>query len=199
MTMIAFAAFAATLVGLAGFALGIPAVVIVMGCGSMLVCCLALAAIPLACDGKPCRSIFGAKHDGLAAISNPAWLFDQCERAWHCSDHAEDEIVHILQSVPSLGPAKAGFCAQMIYGISGCLDTHNLQRFGIREREFRGAEAKYKPATVCAKIASYNDLCRKLGGTAHLWDSWCEYVAHRGTAGTFEANSVSALHLAPLN
>jgi hypothetical protein len=159
----------------------------------------AASDVALACDNKPCRSIFGAKIAGLASIDEPHWLYEQCERAWACSDHVEDELVHIFQSAPSLGPAKAGFCTQMIYGVSGCLDTHNLVRFGLNPREFRGAEGKYKPATVCAKISAYNDVCRKLGGTAYLWDSWCEYVAERGTAGTYSAEAISALHLAPLN
>jgi hypothetical protein len=159
----------------------------------------AAADTRLACEGKPCHSIFGHKIAGLASVNKPEGLYEQCERAWACSDHIEDELVHIFQSVPCLGPAKGGFCAQMIYGVSGCLDTHNLARFGLNPHEFRGAEAKYKPATVCAKISAYNELCRKLGGTAYLWDSWCEYIAERGTAGTYSADAISALHLAPIN
>jgi hypothetical protein len=159
----------------------------------------AVLDIKYAWRGEACRSIFGAKLDGMREIrQNARMYYEQCEDAWFRSDNAEDELLHIFQTIPCLGPAKAGFCAQMLYGVSGCLDTHNLQRFGIGERQFRGREAKYAAITYSRKITEYNRLCAKLGGTAYLWDTWCEYLANRDPVNYRDADYVSSLHLSPL-
>jgi hypothetical protein len=149
---------------------------------------------------EPCRSIFGAKHAGLAELrDHAAAYYEQCERSWHDSENAADEIVGTLTHVPALGFVKAGFLAQMLYGVSGCIDTHNCARYGIDPETWHYRDdARYRKARMMGAATDYNRLCARLGGTEQLWDSWCEYVAARGTAGTYDADAVSALHLAPL-
>lgn len=153
-----------------------------------------------ACRGDPCRSIFGAKVRGLAELdANAGAYYEQCERSWHDSENAADEIVSTLTHIPGIGFVKAGFIAQLVYGVSGCIDTHNCSRYGIDPETWHcRTEAAYRKARVGGAAAGYNRLCASLGGTAQLWDTWCEYVAARGTAGTYDADAVSALHLAPL-
>lgn len=146
------------------------------------------------------RSLFGAKHSGLAYVrAHSAELLEGCEYAYEtCNDvDAANVIVGVLCDIPNIGPAKAGFICQMIYGLSGCIDTHNLTRFDLREREFRmdrdlSARAKAKVVT------RYNDFCRRAGGARALWDGWCEYVHANQPINYPSAEYVSALHTVPL-
>jgi hypothetical protein len=146
-------------------------------------------------------SLFGSKHAGLAYLHQHApELWERCEYAYETSDDdtAADLILPILASVPCLGPAKTGFVAQMVYGLSGCIDTHNLTRFSLPDRVFRGREARHSWPRVRATIRDYNAFCRKVGGTEALWDGWCTYLAERDPVNYPNAFRVSELHLAPL-
>ncbi len=162
---------------------------------------IAVADYPLVRRGEHAQSIFGAKHNGLAYLRHhSADLWERCEYAYEtCDDEtATDIILGVLAEVPCLGPAKAGFVCQMIYGLSGCIDTHNLTRFNLPERTFRGREAKLSWSRVRAMYRDYNAFCRKVGGTAALWDGWCTYLAERDPVNYPSAHRVSELHLAPL-
>lgn len=144
--------------------------------------------------------LFGAKHAGLAYVQSHAEeLLEECEECYALLDDedAENAILHVLMRIPSIGPAKAGFICQMLYGLSGCIDTHNLTRFGLAERHFRcdnRATAKRRAAIV----RDYNSFCRKVGGTAALWNGWCDYLAARDPLNYPTGDRVSELHLAPL-
>lgn len=148
------------------------------------------------------RPLFGAKHSGLAYVrAHAGELLDRCESAYHYANDdrtAEDAILYTLLDIPGIGPAKAGFICQMLYGLSGCIDTHNLKRFGIGERTFRGREAGYSEARLRRTISDYNQFCRKAGGCAALWDGWCEYVSKRDPINYSSAELVSRLHTIPL-
>ncbi len=144
-------------------------------------------------------SLFGAKHSGLAYLRQHApELWEACEYAYETAndDTAADLILAELMRVPSLGPAKAGFVAQMIYGLSGCIDTHNLARFNLPARAME--VHKRNPARCRATLRDYNAFCRKVGGTEALWDGWCAYLAERDPVNYPSAYRVSELHLAPL-
>jgi len=142
------------------------------------------------------RSIFGTKHRGLDWLdANGADLWDDCKRAYDGHD-AEDTLVELCMSIPGIGPAKAGFIVQMSYGLSGCIDTHNIARFGLGQREFACSRKGTRSARKL--IARYNQFCYNTGGTAFLWDSWCAYAAERDPVNYRDADYVSALHLAPI-
>lgn len=107
-------------------------------------------------------------------------------------------LLHFAR-IPGLGLAKAGFLVQLAFGAGGCLDTHNLRRFGIpphrfviRERD--SAELRER------KAREYVDTCEALGGAPGLWDTWCTYVATetRDAARYRDAFDVSATHCAAL-
>jgi hypothetical protein len=153
----------------------------------------------------PSRTIFGAKVEGLAylaAQSEPLW--SHCEHAaCHLSGHdLADALVEIIEDVPGIGIAKAGFAAQMIYGVSGCLDTHNAARFGLARTLLREHDRRTGIAPWRRRIARYNRLIASdaVGGTERLWDTWCEYVATVASRGRFWGgpDEVSALHLAAI-
>lgn len=144
--------------------------------------------------------LFGMKRTGISYINKFSEdLYSRCEYVYETADDetAENAILHILMNIPGIGPAKAGFICQMIYGLSGCLDTHNIIRFGIPERTFRGKEAKYSVKRLGQTVRDYNSFCRKVGGTAVLWDQWCEYVSNRDPVNYPTPERVSELHLIP--
>ncbi len=126
-------------------------------------------------------------------------IYWQCEDiVEHAGPRAADYLVGYLATLPGLGLAKAGFAAQMAYGLSGCLDTHNHKRFGIRPRTF---DHYKRVRTVRGRrrfAARYNAVVDRAGGTAALWNGWCFYVALRRPKVYLNANIVSALHVAAL-
>lgn len=97
-----------------------------------------------------------------------------------------------------LGLAKGGFFLQMMFGVSGCMDSRNLDLFEINNRAFRTDHlTKAKPSTRMRKIRSYHNFIKRLGGTARLWDIWCDlYAEQRGTIanGLTSGWAVSAYH-----
>lgn len=148
--------------------------------------------------GRAYRSVWGWKHFGLADIvEKKADYYELCERQFQDTEgeELEDGLLHTLTSIPGIGCAKGGFIAQMIYGVSGCLDGHNLKRFEIPYGRYKVAGTSCRRRSTL--ITEYNEVCRKLGGPQSLWDSWCCYVADRD-ANYVDADHVSRLHLTPL-
>jgi hypothetical protein len=159
---------------------------------------IAVADYPIIRRREHAQSIFGAKHAGLSYLrEHAAELYERCEYAYEtCDDEtAADIIINIIAEVPCLGCAKAGFVTQMIYGLSGCIDTHNLTRFGLDERTFKVNKPLKRFRAV---TRDYNAFCRKVGGTAALWDGWCDYLAERDPVNYPTGERVSELHLIPL-
>jgi len=113
-------------------------------------------------------------------------------------DHAASELLAYFASLPGLGLVKGGFVAQLAFGLVGCLDTHNINRYGLKQSAF--SAHSYKGAktiqTKQRKVNHYLELCANLGGCEGLWDSWCEYVHTSSMFGnTYEnADHVSAMH-----
>ncbi len=80
-----------------------------------------------------------------------------------------------LTKIPGLGLPKAGFVMQLALGEVGCMDTHNLQRFGLQAQTFKfGKNASDKLRQ--AKALLYIEACKDAGGCEYLWDSWCELI-----------------------
>lgn len=118
-----------------------------------------------------------------------------CERA------CEVALTEYFASLPGLGLAKGGFMVQLCFGLSGCLDSHNLARFGIAAGPFQANafKALRRDATRRQRAADYVNHVHACGGPAGLWDSWCDYVADLRPA-TFESGfHVSSYHVAALD
>ncbi len=110
-----------------------------------------------------------------------------------------DAALELMAQCPGLGLVKAGFVLQLCWGVSGCLDTHNLVRFNLKASAF--ALGKAKAATRLRKAAEYNALIELLGGCEQLWDGWCQwaYDHGKGNKGHYNnADAVSAEHCAAL-
>lgn len=113
-------------------------------------------------------------------------------------EHAASELLLYLAGLPSLGLVKAGFVAQLAFGLVGCLDTHNLFRFGLSESEFKSSSFKGAKTitTKQRKVNHYIAVCNDLGGARGLWNSWCAYVYERNAYALRydSAFAVSAMH-----
>jgi hypothetical protein len=96
-------------------------------------------------------------------------------------------------TLPSFGLPKAGFFLQMCFGRVGCLDTHNVNMYGLKRirtpKELKTETAKEK------LIINYIRLCENLGGAEYLWNNWCAYVAAKNKT---EASYISSLHVTSL-
>lgn len=156
------------------------------------------------------RVLFGWKHEAFYTVwEKRRELFETLESIWHPDPkrfYVTEGHVRMLQAVcaiPGFGPVKAGFVLQLAYGISGCLDTHNLRRFNLP----KGAFAGYKARTGKGKLAMLRRYVRALhkvtntsrygdptAPTRALWDTWCEYVYSRQPAKYANASAVSWEH-----
>ena len=143
--------------------------------------------------------LYGWKHDAWRLWKrDAAAIFQDCEAIYNgfaSPDTAAVELVaYLAQTRHGFGYAKAGFVIQLVYGISGCLDTVNLDRFGFGREAFKSR--KYlRRSTFYHHSERYHTAVRWCGGTAELWDSWCAFVAKRDGKRPEE---ISALHLEAL-
>lgn len=97
---------------------------------------------------------------------------------------------------PGFGIVKSAFFAQLVLPWTnvGCLDRHNLRLSGLSERTFERV-----PTTadgLSAKIRTYLGLCKELGGSQKLWDSWCAHVSRLRPKVFLTPDHVSKLHVA---
>ena len=154
--------------------------------------------------------LYGFKADAIAQIDREKdSLFWQGEEIFF---HAESDreaakgLLNLFTSIHGFGLAKAGFACQLIYGVSACLDSHNLERFGINPNSIRSSTFKNirRISTREKWIDRYCDFVATCGGTESLWDSWCTYVFNRpddtglkmnGNVKAYKsAEHVSAIH-----
>lgn len=73
---------------------------------------------------------------------------------------------------------KGGFVLQLVYGMSGCIDSRNEARLGVDLRSEGLAHiAVTRPKALGRKVRRYHQLIDAAGGTERLWDEWCETIA----------------------
>lgn len=149
--------------------------------------------------------LFSWKARSFAEIWNEREaIFWQCHDILHHAEErraAENGLLGYIASIHGMGFAKAGFSVQMAFGMSGCLDTHNLSRLGIKAYVTRSriGERAYTLASMNARVELYNSIVHQSGGTEKLWDDWCSYVAKRQPKLYRDAEHVSELHLIALD
>lgn len=148
-------------------------------------------------NGADAGCLYGWKFRAVEEVRrDAAIIYSDCEDIWFHArepDVARTELVYRLSRLYGFGAAKAGFAAQLAYGVSGCLDTHNLVRFDISPRMFDNLSQR-APHSARAMIRRYHAVTDCLGGSQGLWDSWCSYVSYRATARYGTPRDVSALH-----
>ena len=143
-------------------------------------------------NGMQSPYLFGWKRDGLAFVrANASGL--RHALAGVPAGYGDAEALLKVASVPGLGLVKAGFVCQLVTGSVGCLDSHNLERFGLNANAFKyGAGAS--EALKRKKALAYLDACWKAGGCESLWDGWCNHVAENQPKHWRSGFDVSAMH-----
>jgi len=143
-------------------------------------------------NGLQSPYLFGWKRDGLAFVRDNASGLRHALAGVPAGYGDADTLLRIA-SVPGLGLVKAGFVLQLVTGSAGCIDSHNLQRFGLNANAFKyGASAS--DALKRKKALAYLDACWKAGGCASLWNGWCDHVAAQQPKRWQSGFEVSAMH-----
>lgn len=144
-------------------------------------------------NGIDSKYLWGMKKPAYDyIIRNKADIYDKLLSHLNGKMSLPDLLLYIADC-PSLGLVKAGFVLQLAIGKVGCLDVHNMNRFGLSANSFKfGKTASYK--LMRGKAELYIQTCEKLGGCEYLWDSWCDYVAERHPKHYADGYDVSALH-----
>lgn len=143
-------------------------------------------------NGMQSPYLFGWKRGGLAFVRANASTLRETLKAVP-SGYGDVEALLQIASIKGLGLVKAGFVLQLVTGSAGCIDTHNMERFGLNVNAFKfGAGAS--DALKRKKALAYLDACRNAGGCESLWDSWCNHVAAYHPKHWTDGNAVSEMH-----
>ena len=140
-------------------------------------------------NGLKSKYLFGSKRGGWEYIlANKKEL----HKAIFSRTMPLAEKLLAVASIPGIGIVKAGFVLQLCIGKVGCLDVHNLKRFGLKASAFKLGKVKYDTALGKAKL--YIKLCEDLGGSKYLWDSWCDLLSEKYPTKYKNGQHVSRLH-----
>lgn len=131
-------------------------------------------------------------------MSNKHKMFAQVKAVLNSSKSYDEKafsLMTIFLRVDGLGLPKAGFCCQLIAGMVGCMDVHNIKMYDIDSKMLK---LNPKPKTAKAveannqRIRTYINLCHAYG-CDNLWNSWCENLATKSNRWQ-DANHVSEVH-----
>ena len=140
-------------------------------------------------NGLDCKYLFGSKRSGWDyVVANKKELHE----AIYSRNLPMAEKLLAVASIPNIGLVKAGFVLQLCIGKVGCLDVHNLRRFGLKPQAFKTYGLKYDTALGKAKL--YIKVCEDLGGCEYLWNSWCDLLAEKYPNKYKNGQQVSRLH-----
>lgn len=98
-----------------------------------------------------------------------------------------------MATLPALGFPKASFTMQMIWGVGGCMDSHNIEDYGIKNLPKNDKKASY--AANYARAQVYVDLVNSLGTSEQIWDRWCAVISAERPEIYATADDVSADHV----
>ncbi len=131
-------------------------------------------------------------------MSNKHKMFAQVQAVLNSGKSYDEKafsLMTIFLRVDGLGLPKAGFCCQLIAGMVGCMDVHNIKMYNVDPKILK---LNPKPKTLKAMEANdqrtrtYIDLCHAYG-CDNLWNSWCENLATKSKRWQ-DANHVSEVH-----
>lgn len=135
--------------------------------------------------GLDSKHLWGSKKDTwIYTLENKEMLFE----AVFSDMDLEDKLLSLAE-IPGIGLVKAGFVLQLCTGEVGCLDVHNLRRFGLSAQTFKLGKVKY--LTARKKATLYIKTCIECGGSEKLWDDWCNLIAEKYPMRFRVGNAVS--------
>ena len=110
-------------------------------------------------------------------------------------DFKAKRLMDLFLDVDGLGLPKAGFVCQLVAGLVGCMDVHNIRRLGVDPKTL-SLSKKPKTANGIAandnRIVDYVNLCHDYG-TEELWNTWCDFLSTK-SARWQDGNHVSEVH-----
>ena len=150
----------------------------------------------VAVNGSKSNCLWGWKRNGYKYLRDNRQHLYRCIRDRRACRTTTHELMREFLKVPGFGLPKAGFMVQLLTGNAGCLDMHNIERFGLDAnvwtiRTYR--DTAKQTAEIDDKIDLYLRLCEACGGSEKLWNEWCEYLNDK--VSTFNgADDVSERH-----
>lgn len=155
----------------------------------------------IAKNGSASRFVWGFKASAYENImTNKESIYRQSMALYDAFPDpkvAERELLLYFAGLEGLGLAKGGFAVQLIFGLAGCIDSHNVTRFNLNANEFKASRFKAAKqwSTRYQFLDAYIDLLGLCGGTERLWDEWCTYVYERNPIHYRSAEHVSRIHI----
>jgi hypothetical protein len=150
----------------------------------------------VAANGSRAKCLWGFKRDGYIYLRDNRKALYQAVRDCRANRLTTKGLMREFLKVPGLGLPKAGFLVQLLVGKSGCLDMHNIARFGLdasvwNVRTYRDPAKQMRE--IDDKIELYLHLIDACGGTEKLWNEWCAYLSDKVRTFT-GADDVSRRH-----
>ena len=113
------------------------------------------------------------------------------------TDHAKAiSLMKIFLKIPNLNLAKAGFVCQLVAGLVGCMDVHNIKTYNVAVKSLeynKNCKTSKGIDNNRRKLEIYIKLCHDYG-TENLWNSWCSMIADKYPKDFIDGNHVSELH-----
>ncbi len=127
--------------------------------------------------------IWGNKRTGLEYVrKNRQSLYDRAMLIIKAkkSNMAHDLIMLFLE-VPGLGIPKSAFVVQLLTGMTGCMDVHNIRKYMPEADASKGTPNVFQTsgntiATKSTKVDLYQKLVKKAGGSQSMWIDWCNHI-----------------------
>tara|TARA_R110002096_G_scaffold295542_1_gene489911 strand:+ start:511 stop:1146 length:636 start_codon:yes stop_codon:yes gene_type:complete len=104
-------------------------------------------------------------------------------------------LMDLFLDVDGLGLPKAGFVCQLVAGLVGCMDVHNIRRLGVDPKTLSLSKNPKTAKGIAAndrRIVDYVNLCHNYG-TENLWNTWCDFLSTK-SARWQDGNHVSEVH-----
>jgi len=110
-------------------------------------------------------------------------------------DFKAKRLMDLFLDVDGLGLPKAGFVCQLVAGLVGCMDVHNIRRLGVDPKTLSLSKKPKTAKGIAAndkRIVDYVNLCHDYG-TEELWNTWCDFLSTK-SARWQDGNHVSEVH-----
>ena len=147
-------------------------------------------------NGMKATQLWGLKRKGYKYLLENKQVLYKTVRDLRAGRISTRAFIRQWLKVPGMGIVKAGFVCQMTCGKAGCLDMHNITRYGLDAKVFtvpKRVDIAAQMQAIDDTINHYLSLCDLCGGTEYLWNEWCRILADK--VGTFHnADDVSRRH-----
>jgi len=155
-------------------------------------------------DLKKVIAAFNEKYSTIGATVS-GWKYDTILHVWNNKEDLwqkvrqaaaggdDVDLLSALIQIPGVAPVKAGFMAQLIFGRSGCLDTHNIDIYSkvwpdlakdLNPDNWGKSGGKAGPLNkkTIEGLKKYTATIEKFKqrgiGTKELWDVWVDFVGY---------------------